>query len=89
VEYELEAGEDGRTKAIKVSGPEGAAPQVRRSSSMSMHRLGKLKPSRCMWKRNAGPPCLRVLHICVAQQPAMPQQQRASMSANTQALSTR
>lgn len=40
VEYELEAGEDGRTKAIKVSGPEGAAPQVRRSSSKSMYRLG-------------------------------------------------
>ena len=30
VEFELEAGEDGRTKAVKVTGPEGAAPQVRR-----------------------------------------------------------
>ena len=29
VEFELEAGEDGRTKAVKVTGPEGAAPQVR------------------------------------------------------------
>ena len=29
VEYEVEAGPDGRTKAISVTGPEGAAPQVR------------------------------------------------------------
>lgn len=34
VEFDIEAGEDGRTKAIKVTGPEGAAPQgaPRRSS---------------------------------------------------------
>lgn len=29
VEYEIEEGPDGRTKAINVTGPEGAAPQVR------------------------------------------------------------
>lgn len=29
VEYEVEAGEDGRTKAVKVTGPDGATPQVR------------------------------------------------------------
>lgn len=28
VEYFLEAGDDGRTKAVQVTGPNGAAPQV-------------------------------------------------------------
>ena len=28
VEYELDTAEDGRSKAIKVSGPDGAPPQV-------------------------------------------------------------
>ncbi len=28
VEFEIEAGEDGRTKAVNVTGPQGAAPQV-------------------------------------------------------------
>ncbi|KAF6262179.1 nucleic acid binding protein [Scenedesmus sp. NREL 46B-D3] len=37
VEYDVEAGNDGRTKAVKVTGPEGAAPQgaPRRSSYRS------------------------------------------------------
>jgi cold shock CspA family protein len=39
VEYELEDGEDGRTKAIKVSGPEGTAPQVRAARSTPPLRL--------------------------------------------------
>ena len=29
VEFNIEEGEDGRTKAVNVTGPEGAAPQVR------------------------------------------------------------
>lgn len=28
VEYDVEEGTDGRTKAINVTGPEGSAPQV-------------------------------------------------------------
>ena len=28
VEYELDTAEDGRSKAVKVSGPDGAPPQV-------------------------------------------------------------
>lgn len=28
VEYYLEAGDDGRTKAVQVTGPNGAPPQV-------------------------------------------------------------
>jgi hypothetical protein len=28
VEFDVEAGSDGRTKAVKVTGPDGATPQV-------------------------------------------------------------
>jgi hypothetical protein len=34
VEYDVEEGPDGRTKAVKVTGPEGAAPQVLAGRSM-------------------------------------------------------
>lgn len=39
VEYDVEEGPDGRTKAVKVTGPGGAAPQV--------HIAGRHAADRC------------------------------------------
>lgn len=53
VEFEVEAGTDGRAKAINVTGPEGQAPQVRQhacrdssSSSLSSSAGGRLGSER-------------------------------------------
>ena len=39
VEYEVEEGPDGRTKAINVTGPGGAAPQVRAEAAAVCQHL--------------------------------------------------
>jgi cold shock CspA family protein len=41
VEYEVEEGPDGRTKAINVTGPGGAAPQVRAGPSLCSSAAGQ------------------------------------------------
>ena len=38
VEFEVEAGPDGRSKAVNVSGPDGAAPEVCRRTQAAAHQ---------------------------------------------------
>lgn len=75
VEYELEAGEDGRAKAIKVTGPNGAPPLVRLSPqshvrpSPALRRQASItvmaRSDKLVGRTSPNPMCLEALWLRV------------------------
>ncbi len=63
VEYELEEGEDGRCKAVKVTGPDGAPPLVRSFRQISQ-RLPPLGLTPHLQRADQTCPLCRRLPLC-------------------------
>ena len=61
VEFNIESGDDGRTKAVNVTGPNGAPPQVRVRSLRLFTRSQQL--TRIM-SHEVTPSCDTASHLC-------------------------